>query len=205
MRGRSPTDRQNRTTVLWLVVLSAGGFGRGHLKRIAEPVDCAHEARMRRIISEGLSNLGDEIHQILLDHEGVGPEALLKGDLRECLGSIRDEHLQQLIRFRSERDTLASSKQLPRVQIQHEVEASTRPSANCAMCSEILRPRHASLRRSRNAVIVSSVQSNAPRRVRYPAKKETGSLTRTCPARSDDTFGIEERSPICVPAFSTSI
>ena len=97
------------------------GFGRPHLKRVAKPGDCAHEAWMRRIISEGLSNLGDEIHQVLLDHEGVGPEELLKGDLRECLGSIRDEDLQQLIRLRRERDRVTSPQQLPRVQIQHEV------------------------------------------------------------------------------------
>ncbi len=97
------------------------GFGRGHLKRVAEPGDCAHEAWVHRIISEGLSNLGDEIHQVLLDHEGVWPEALLKGDLRECLGSIRDEDLQQLIRLRRERDRVTSPQQLPRVQIQNEV------------------------------------------------------------------------------------
>ena len=76
---------------------------------------------MRRIVAEGLSNLGDEIHQVLLDHESVRPEALLKGDLRERLGSIRNEDLQKLIRLRRERDRVTSSQQLPRVQIQHEV------------------------------------------------------------------------------------
>ena len=75
------------------------GFGRGHLERVAEPVDCAHEARFCRIVAEGLSNLGDEIHQVLLQHERVWPEALLKGELRECLGSIGDEDLQKLYAF----------------------------------------------------------------------------------------------------------
>ena len=36
-------------------------------------------------------------------------------------------------------------------------------------------------------------------------RKKTRSLTLTWPARSGDTFGIEGRSPICVPAFGTSI
>ncbi len=76
---------------------------------------------MRRIVAEALSDLGDEIHEVLLDHESVRPEALLEGELRERLGSIRNEDLQKQIRLRRERDRLSTSQQLPRVQIQHKV------------------------------------------------------------------------------------
>ena len=90
------------------------------MERVAEPVDGAHEARFCRIVAEGLSNLGDEIHQVLLQHEGIWPELLLKGEA-ECLGSIGDKDLQKLVRLRCERDRLRALPQFPRVQIQDEV------------------------------------------------------------------------------------
>ena len=50
-------------------------------------------------IVERLSNLGDEVDEVLLDDERVGPQAFLKRDLRQRLWAAGDEDLQELNAF----------------------------------------------------------------------------------------------------------
>ena len=79
-----------------------------------------HEARMCRIVPKRVPNLGDEIDEVLLDDERVGPEPLLQGDLRQRLRTIRDQDLQKLIRFRRERHRIAPVEQLACIGVQHK-------------------------------------------------------------------------------------
>jgi hypothetical protein len=90
-------------------------------KRIPEPVDGADEAGVCRIVTKGVANLSNQIDEVLLDDERVGPEALLKNDLRERLRPAFDEKLQELKGLRREPDGTSPSTQLTRVQIQHEL------------------------------------------------------------------------------------
>ena len=87
---------------------------------IAVPRDGADEAR-RGTVSKYLSNLADQVCQILFHDERVGPEPVLKVCLRQCLRAVGDENLEQLERLGRQPDGFGAPPQLAGVQIQHEL------------------------------------------------------------------------------------
>ena len=59
--------------------------------------------------------------RFFFDHEGVGPETVLKIGLGHGLGTIGDEELEQLERLGREADAFGAPSQLAGTQIQYEV------------------------------------------------------------------------------------
>ena len=57
--------------------LATGSRGRVS-ERITKPVDGPDEPRVRRVVAEGSADLGDKIDEVLLEHEGLGPEPSLE-------------------------------------------------------------------------------------------------------------------------------
>ena len=57
---------------------------------------------MNRVIAERLADFAHQIREVLLDHEGAGPEAVLQLGLGERLGVAFDQDAEQLKRFRRE-------------------------------------------------------------------------------------------------------
>ena len=89
-------------------------------ERIAESVRCSHEKRTSRTVSEGLTNLSDQVGEIRLGNERFGPQPLLQRVLRKNLRPIQDQRSQQLESLRRQVDVVTSSRQLSRVQIEDE-------------------------------------------------------------------------------------
>src|SRR3954467_11189483 len=84
--GRLPTaPREPDHAGIWR------GWTRGVAQRIAETLHRADEPRRRRRVAERPADLGDEVREVLLDHERVGPQALLQRLLGERLRPRRDE------------------------------------------------------------------------------------------------------------------
>jgi hypothetical protein len=63
-------------------------------KRVAESWNCPDESGMCRVVAEGGANLGNQIDEVFLHDERVGPEAFLEVQLRQGLRSLRNEDLQ---------------------------------------------------------------------------------------------------------------
>src|SRR4029453_7028579 len=87
-------------------------------KGVPESRNGSNEAGLRRVVPQGLSNLRDEVDEILFDHERVGPQLLTERGFRQRLRTIGDEDLQELVRLWRERDRMTCTRQLARVRIQ---------------------------------------------------------------------------------------
>ena len=89
-------------------------------ERIAESVRCSDEKRTSSTVSEGLTNLSDQVREIRLGDERFRPQPLLQHVFRKNLRPIQDQRPQQLESLRRQMDVVASARQLPRVEIEHE-------------------------------------------------------------------------------------
>ena len=81
---------------------------RRHLAEgVPKAVHRPNETGMHRIVAERLPDFAHQIREVLLHHEGAGPEAILQLGLRERLVVALDQEPEQLKRLRRQRDRRA--------------------------------------------------------------------------------------------------
>jgi hypothetical protein len=98
----------------------------GGPKGITVAVYGAEEPRLARLVPDHASNLDHEVRQIGLDHEGVRPQEVMEGGLRERLRTVLHKGLQELIGLGREVHGLAVTQELACVGVQDEM-VETKP------------------------------------------------------------------------------
>src|SRR5258705_9761107 len=89
-------------------------------ERVAEPVRGADEQRRARPVAECLANLGHEVREIGLGHEGPRPETFDEHVLGYDAWPIQGERRQQVERFRREVNLAIVPGELSRIEVEGE-------------------------------------------------------------------------------------
>ena len=88
---------------------------------VTEPVDGAHEAVAAPFLAKGGAQLGDEVREIRLDDERVGPEGLAELGLGEGPGPAREKEVEEKERLRGDRDGTSRARELAALPVEHAV------------------------------------------------------------------------------------
>ena len=87
-------------------------------KRIAKPVGGTNEPGRARAIVQRLPHFSDQIREVGLGDERLGPELLLQLGFGEDFRTLGDQPLQQFERFGREMNDLAAAGHLPCVVVE---------------------------------------------------------------------------------------
>ena len=90
-------------------------------ERVPESVDGAYGAVAAPFLAEGGAQLGDEVCEIRLDHERVGPESLVELGLGASPGPALEEEAEEMERLRGERDGTPRARELAALPVEHVV------------------------------------------------------------------------------------
>ena len=111
-----------------------GGVRRRKLRRfrpkgVTEPLDRSNDALVMGVIAECRAQLVDQVREIPVDDESVGPKTLMQILLRDGIGPLAKEQLQELKRLVGQPNGLAAAKKLARAQVEEAIlKAKSHPT-----------------------------------------------------------------------------